>query len=780
MTEAHTQRAERNTFWYLFLGFLFLFPLFVVPGFSVPTAYAKIFFLTLGTTVFSFLMMWEVFKKKQATLSVHPISITLSAVFLATLLSAIFSNSFWNSFLGNGSEISTVLAGFLFLVFYFVSVRVANSPSRVFVILGTLAVSALLLALFQIVHVGTGGALSLGGLFPNMTSTPIGKWNDLSVFFGAFALLSYLALSFVNLPGRVRALLWVLFGFAMIILSTVNFPIVWVVFGVSVLLSFISQFVSAGKTKPKKNPVSLATTIALLFVLLNVIPFFSQSGTQERHTVGETLVRMFGISTLEARPSWSGTTDVALSTLAKDPVFGIGANRFQIAWSQSKAAEINNTLFWNTDFSYGVGLVPTRFVTEGIVGGIAWIVFFVFFIIAGCKVIFEPIQGDIKKFLPSALWWTAAFFWVLTVLYVPGPVTLLLPFLFTALFVGLAFPASTKEYSFGNSPKMGFVYTAVLIVITLSLLFALTTVFLRVIAVHDFSRAVMVFNKTGSLDEVEALVKTSTSLAGVDTYSQSLTELSLVRLNRLLADTSKAPEVARAEFSNLLSDAIIAGQSAVAADPENFRNYIALGRVYEAVVPLKITGAYEAAKTAYQTALQKAPLQPLIYLSLARLESVKPDPVATRTELSKALSLKGDYTEALLFLALLEVQAGNSKNAIKALESTLSLEPNRVGALFELGFLKYDTKDYAGARDALLRAVSVSPAYANARYYLGLSYDKLGKTAEAIAQFEEILKTNPDNTEVGRILQNLKAGRSALENASEKPEKRKKPPVSEE
>ncbi len=61
------------------------------------------------------------------------------------------------------------------------------------------------------------------------------------------------------------------------------------------------------------------------------------------------------------------------------------------------------------------------------------------------------------------------------------------------------------------------------------------------------------------------------------------------------------------------------------------------------------------------------------------------------------------------------------------------------------------------------RAVLLDPNYSNARYFLGLIYDKKGDKKAAIEQFEKIEKFNPDNKEVKTILANLREGKPALE-----------------
>ena len=66
------------------------------------------------------------------------------------------------------------------------------------------------------------------------------------------------------------------------------------------------------------------------------------------------------------------------------------------------------------------------------------------------------------------------------------------------------------------------------------------------------------------------------------------------------------------------------------------------------------------------------------------------------------------------------------------------------------------------AVETLEKALFLNPSFANARYFLGLSYERIGKKELAIKEFEKIITTNPDNEEVLRIIANLKAGHPAF------------------
>ena len=96
---------------------------------------------------------------------------------------------------------------------------------------------------------------------------------------------------------------------------------------------------------------------------------------------------------------------------------------------------------------------------------------------------------------------------------------------------------------------------------------------------------------------------------------------------------------------------------------------------------------------------------------------------------------------------------------------------------FQLGLIYYNDNKLEKARLEFERAVAFSPDYSNARYFLGLIYDKQGNKQGALGQFENISKLNPDNQEVKNILNNLRSGKPALEEiVQSQPPIEEKPP----
>ena len=77
--------------------------------------------------------------------------------------------------------------------------------------------------------------------------------------------------------------------------------------------------------------------------------------------------------------------------------------------------------------------------------------------------------------------------------------------------------------------------------------------------------------------------------------------------------------------------------------------------------------------------------------------------------------------------------------------------------------LQYNAAAYDRAVTILERAVTINPDYANALYFLGLSYEQLGNAEATLAAFERIAALNPDNEQIVAVVATLKEGGTAVE-----------------
>ena len=174
-------------------------------------------------------------------------------------------------------------------------------------------------------------------------------------------------------------------------------------------------------------------------------------------------------------------------------------------------------------------------------------------------------------------------------------------------------------------------------------------------------------------------------------------------------------------------------------DDANYLNWLTLANAYSILVPLGIQGissdAYTQAKISLEQASKRNPYNPQIFYMQARLALANKQTGVAVEYLRQSLSLKSDYNDALLLLAEIEESKGNLKNAITILENSPTVSLSDPTMLFQLGYLRYKNGNYDTAVTALEKAVSITPNYANAKYFLGLSYFEFGRRADAIQQF---------------------------------------------
>ncbi len=765
----------------------FLLPIFFLPINGIPLDASKAILVALFTLV-SF-SLWLLGRLVDGAFSLPKSVIFLGSgiLGLSVLLASLLSPAPYVSLIGQGFETGTFAFFAISLVLLFLSANFFESRERVFYFYGALLASALLVALFQIIRLVVGADTLSLGIFQSQVSNLVGKWNDLSIFFGLTALLSLITVEFLSLTRGRSLLMYAVIVLSLFFLALINFSLVWLVVGI-VALSLVIYGIYANRL-PAGAGESVAPTVTMrevklpmasLAVALVSFVFFISSTT-----LGSYLPTKFNISQLEVRPSLSATLEIAKKTLKENPLFGSGPNRFTSEWLLHKPDGINSSIFWNTDFNSGFGIVPTSLVTNGIVGFLAWILFLGLFLYSGFRAMFNFSLNRLARYLIVSSFVLSAYLWTFVVFYVPNTTLYILAFILTGVLVAtLQSENLSGRFTLRllSEPKSGFI-SVLLIIFLLIGSVSLGYLFVeRFSSYAYFQKSLSALNDEGSLDKTEIYLGKAIKLSDQDVYYRANSELGLIKLNNLLQQTSIPQDTLRTEFQTLLGAAIDSARRATELDKTNYGNFVSLGRVYEAIVPLNITGAYESAKDSYNKALALNPESPAIFLTLARLEVARNNIKEGRAYIDKALAKKQNYTEAVFFLSQLEAREGNIREAIRRTEEASLLAPNDLIVFFQLGLLKYSDRNYAGSISALERAISLSPNYSNAKYFLGLSYQEVGRVKDAIKQFEEVRALNPDNQEVKNILANLKAGRAPFANIpppDNKPEARPKPPIEE-
>lgn len=773
---ARESKLDKSVF-FIILSLGFLIPIFFIPQAMLEVSKSVL----ISTLVAVAFFLWLIARMKDGKFVFPKSLLLLSGLLLpvAFFASGIFSEVSRVSLLGLGYETGTFAVILILFLLMFLASVFFQQQTRIFYLYSTLLVSFVIMFLFQAGVITLASFSFLPAKFLSaIPANLIGKWTDLAAFFGLILILSLIAVELIALRKALKTLLLVVIALSLVTLIFINFSLLWIIVGfLSLVISVYALSFSPENTKEGKVQFTRKFPVVSFGVLLLSLLFVLGSGM-----VNDLRSRFIpiNVSTETIRPSWQGTFDVAKNALRKDPVLGVGPNRFSSAWLSYKPEGVNQSTLWNVDFDAGVGLIPTFAVTTGVVGMIAWLLFFGLLLYRGFTAVLSLAVGRVSHYLLFSSFLGAVYLWIISLFYVPNVAIFSLAFLMTGVFIAaLAETGISKNYDFSflNDPRTGFVSVLALVLFIIGTVAGGYVLFQKFLSVVFFQNGLR-SSQEGNIDNTLLSISRAASFSEYDVYYRNLSAINIARLNSILSQKGVSQDTIKAQFQSESRFAITNALRARDLDPTNYQNWVALGNAYETLAPFGVQDAHEEAKKALDMAISLNPKSPSLLLVRARIDLEK-DKESAKTYIAKALALKSDYTDAIFTLSQIQADEGNLGSAIASVEVASVISPNDVGVFFQLGFLRYKNKDWQGAISAFERAIELSPSYSNARYFLGLSYDKAGRTRDAIDQFQNIQTLNPDNSEVRSILSNLRAGRDPLGAVApaQAPEKRKEPPL---
>ncbi len=761
-----------------------------IPSNIIPFDSAKTVFISIGMILAFIAYMIGVVKTNSISLPKGPLAYTIYLSILSIIISSLTTNNFSKSFFGQGFELySGALVIVFLLTTLFSSKFFEGKNTRISTIYSVLTISYIVVFIFQAMKIFGGDGFLTLGVFTTTTSSLLGRWVDFSIFSTVILLLSLFLIRFLGSSGVgkfLSILLFTISGIAVIVTNVINS---WVIIFLATLLFIISETLFSHKnSETKKTIFERIPKLALILMIASVFAYFGHN------KIGEVVYKVFKINSIEIGLPWQFTLDIGTGTIKESPLFGSGPNRFTYEFLKYKPSSINSTPFWGVEFKSGVGTIPTLFINQGLLGTVLWLVFLAYIIMLAVNIIRNDKSEGFKKFIIQSSLYITLSLWFINIIYSPSHAVVFITFLFTGILLS-QLPKDNKFYSvsdfkLGSGSLIKKVSALLPFVIILAFVFIGLNYIKKTIAIAYFQRgiAVVTGNQTkDNIDKSEKYFNTALKWDRYDVYYQALTELTNVKISIIIQDlVRKNTTPTKAEIDSLaalITQGIEFSKKAIAIDSTNYYNYTSMARVSESVSSLNVNGAYENARGAYTEAIKYNPYNPFLYLSIARLDALKGNFDVSKQNIQRALILKPDYLDAVYLLSQVQTQNREINNAIQSTKVAIQIDPNNPIMFFQLGLLYYNNKDYVNAGEAFAKAVSINGQYANAKYFLGLSYAMTGQRQEAIKEFEDLSLTNPDNKEVSFILNNLKSGRSPFADArppvDSKPEKRAKLPLTE-
>jgi tetratricopeptide (TPR) repeat protein len=738
------------------LSTLFLSLFFFIPYVPVTLDASKGFLLSVGTTLSVFFWLIARLGEGKFTIPKDRLIIVAAVIPVIFLIASLFSSSLYISLFGNGFEMGTFGSMLILFVIFFLSSMYFQTEKRLWYFFGALFLGALILSVFELLNMFIGFERFFPGMLQGISSgNLVGSWNNFALLFGLIILLSIFTIEFLKSKGFFLFVQYFLLVTGLFFLIIINIPLVWLLVGLFSVIIFVYSVsiqhagirIVHGGGEKKRFP------FAALIVVFVCLTFLIGS-----NSLGGLISKYINLSNPEVRPSFVTTSQIAWKSIKHNPLVGTGPNTFAIDWALWQPKEIASTIFWNSDFNNGFSTLSTFVVTTGILGLLAWIAFFIIFVIRGVQSIRVALKDPLSNYFILTTFMVSLYTWITFIIYTPNILMMMLAFSSSGILIGILVyrqVIGVKEISFLNDPRNSFfaiLSLMVLMIGTLSVTYLYVEKFTSVIY---FSKGLNANSSMESLVRSEKMLTNAISLDKNDVYYRTLSQVYIAEIGVLVNDDKISQDTLKSNLQQLINFAQNSASLAVSQNPKQYLNYVNLGNIYSSLVPLAVDSSYESAMSSYTKAQALAPNNPSIILAKAQLEFVKKNNEEARKLIQQALDLKLNYTDALFLLAQIESSEGNTALAIKQVEKAAQISPNDSTIFFRLGLLRYNNSEYENAKNAFEQAVIIDNSYLNARYFLGLSYQKLGRNSDALIQFKILSKVLPDNQDVKKAIESL-------------------------
>jgi len=665
---------------------------------------------------------------------------------IVCLISTIFSvmgyGSFWGYPLTTASSFLSC-AGFITFFFLVNSLFSEKELSFSWIILGFSVLCVHAYAILQMVgiHIIPFG-IGLSGSF-----NTIGSVGSLGLF-AAFVLPLFMILG-INSKGWQRILFLANVLSAFVIFLLINYPVVWwACFAAcaAVLLFWVAKrHVFDGRWL--FIPMFLLI-VSLLFAIFNFyLPW--------------------KINTIEISLSQKASFTMGKKALLHTPILGTGPGTFSYDFAKYKDPSIAQTQLWNITFPAAASEVMTKFAELGGVGIVIFILLLLAPLFYGIRYLLrtqeqEPVVMNMAALsLPSLVTGIVIFF-----MYPASFVLQCMWFFLLAVLSAVLFHKRAK-FELKSSSLTTMVFT---------LIFALVFIFDAGIVILDAQRyiAEVFYEQALRATKIDTalvyLKKAASNNPNVDMYFNKIALLSMSKLS----DSS----VDKTQIQGIVSDAINAANVSVAVGPRNPDNWSTKAYVCQNFIGIS-EDASTCALDSYDKSLEFDPFNPYlflqegnVYLAQAQLQSAQnPSQLITQaiTKFQKATDLKKDYPAAYFQIAMAHKINGNTTQEHAMLLMAEKYAGGDPSALLQIGIVYYQENNWIEAQSEFQKALSLNPDYADALFYAGLTYDRQGQKVKAMEMFSRVAQSNPNNEIVKKIVENLRAGKAALDGLAQKP-----------
>lgn len=478
---------------------------------------------------------------------------------------------------------------------------------------------------------------------------------------------------------------------ALLLMIVVDFWVFWVVAIAGVLLLCVFSFFKGAEFE---SPLRFVFP----FIILLISVLFLFVGTP--FSVDITMV---------VSPSYETSWDITKATLAEGGsqlFFGSGPGTFLYDYLEHKPLILNESVFWNIRFDQAKSFFLTQFAHLGLVGTLLWIVLMGWVATKALnRLVFERNHKEWKMTYVLFIGWA-----VILLSHFLYASNMTLHFLLWGLTGLLASQVLTKDRrsNFQESPRMGLALSAGFVVVSLGVIASLFISVQRYGAEMAFEKATELNQSGADTTEVIDVMEAAVAFNGFsDTYYRNLSSAYLTQAKALISTVEGEPTTEQTqEIVEYVTASINAIGKATELEPNYASNWSMRGSVYRNVMSFA-QGAEDHAAASLERAIELEPNNPVHYTNLGRV-----------------------------YLAIAD-RATELKTAEDAELATVAAEQEQVLL--------------TSAEESFTKAIELKADYASAHYYLAATYERQGKTEEAVTRL--IALRNHNMTDMGVAFQ---------------------------
>lgn len=521
--------------------------------------------------------------------------------------------------------------------------------------------------------------------------------------------------------------------------------IVLAILGVSAFI-FITSFMFTGKMTELGNQLlsgfsnAVSTSVYLSIFAIVCFFFVKKAFIPVKHkviiAVAAVVFLVWAVSFSfqdNVRPNFSSTVAVGGRSMLHEGPFGIGAGNFSRAWQLYRPQNVIASPYFGYDFNQGADTMTTLFVTIGIVGLVSFLMLILSSLYISYKA-YRRMNPGTDHFILGLITLILLYF---TLVSWEAPLTYSMLVMWMVLSGFAVARARSNENQIGGKKlSMLMIPVAVLLLINAYI-------------VTQKAQAFALYRKAADVssnEEAMSMNARAMTIYPYDGFYRTQVEYAIQSNRALVAVQGLSREDFQNKYLANTQVAIDASREAIKINPDNYQNYVSLGRAYELAIPFSKESEYANARKAYEEAVKLYPGNPYLYVMLARLEASAGTKEGVRADLTEALKRKQNFADALYLMSQLEASDKKIDEALAYAIEALRNAPNDPLTYIQAGLLFYGKGDYGNAYTALATALVKDPNNMDVAYFLAVALRDGGRLSEAKVVAGDLVKKDPNNT----------------------------------